>query len=105
MTVAGHRPAISRVVDIIEAASRDGLGDEAIISRLEEVGLCGEHGRDALETVRAGFGRAQLYAMGMRPGQLGGDFEDDPLFLAAVERVVGTRPAHAGKRRPWWKFW
>jgi hypothetical protein len=105
MTASKSKPSVVEVVDTIEAGTRDGVSDEAIVAKLEMMGLCREHGEDALETVRSGFGRAQLYAMGMRPKQFSGDFEADPLFLEAVKRAGGMRGGEVAKTRPWWKFW
>jgi hypothetical protein len=105
MTISKTKPSVAEVLDMVEAGAREGLADDVIVSKLEVLGLCREHGEEALETVRSGFGRAQLNAMGMRPRQFSGDFEADPLFLEAVKRAGGTTRGEETKRRPWWKFW
>jgi hypothetical protein len=97
-------PSVTQIVDVIQAASRAGLDRGGILSRLSDIGLCTEHAEDALEIVSLAFDRAQLYALGMQPMQFSGDFEDDRLFLEALNRAKGPA-APPTPRRPWWKFW
>lgn len=98
-------PPVETIVDVIEALQREELDAPAMLSKLGALGLCEEHAEQAVELVSHGFSRVRLYAIGMQPRQFSGDFEDDPLFLAAVGRACMGLGIPLAPRRPWWKFW
>jgi hypothetical protein len=92
----GKRPSVAQIVEVVAAGSLQRKSDDDIMAELRDLGLRGERAEDALATVQAGFARAQLYGIGMKPLQFSGDFEKDPLFVQAVRRAAG---ASAGKAR------
>jgi HEAT repeat protein len=74
------------IVDCIINAWQAGDADEAILQQLSTTGLCKEAAEQALALVRSGYFRAALLRAGMKLSQFSSDFEDDPIFQAALQK-------------------
>ena len=54
--------------------------------RLLRLGLDEQQAHDALDIINAAAGRSVLLSTGLHRDQFYGDFEDDPLFISALNR-------------------
>lgn len=105
------------IVEIISNNYNNGATDEIVIAELEKMGVCAEHAQDAIELFNIAIGRAQLLNIGMKPSQFNSTFEDNEIFKASLEKLLGYRIEAQDKinnsnnteasssKKAWWKFW
>ena len=98
-----NQKAARQIVDCVTEAWGAELSDEEIVRRLAELGLDEEDAVEAIEMVRNGLGRAAALAVGMSAGQFSSDFEDHPVFRAALKKAraeIGRLPPEQPKSVP-----
>jgi HEAT repeat protein len=78
-------PSPSAIAACVLEAYRNGAADEAITAKLVAIGVRPQDATSAIELVRSGIARAALIQAGLGAGQISSDFDDNPIFRAAVE--------------------
>jgi len=104
---------VEQLVDfVVETQKRVGDGP-ALIDAVVGLGMTTEQAEEVICTVRDAYFRAHMCSIGVRRQNVGGDYETDPLFQAALKRFVASSnreqsaPANPppAKSKPWWRFW
>ena len=95
-----NRKTARQIVDCVAEAWEAGQSNEVIIRRLGELGLSDQDAAEAIEMVRNGLARAAVLSAGMTAGQISSNFEDHPVFRAAVKKAraeIGRLPPEEPK--------
>ena len=58
---------------------------------LRKIGFCEEHTEQIMETITSANARFHFYKAGMKPKQFTGDFENDKIFNATLEILIGPK--------------
>ncbi len=78
------QPSPDQIVSCILLSWEEGISEEVLLKRLQELGLPPSACEEALELVKQGMMRSSLIQVGLPPNQISSDTDDHPVFLAAL---------------------